>query len=309
MAGVRNMIEVKNISKNYKVTDIFERLKGEKIKVGINNVSFEVKEGEVFSIIGLNGAGKTTIMKSILGLITPDSGEIRVFGERRLRKEDYYRIGYLPEISYYPKEVKLKDLMEYYADLYDMDKYDRKNRVGEIMELLNLHKRTGDRLEKFSKGMLQRVGLAQAIMNEPEILFLDEPMSGLDPLGRKHVMDIIRTIKRRGTTVILNTHILSDVEKMGDKIAIVDNGEIKKVFNYSDYAWGKVHYMIEITVPYRGFAKIADKYIKRVEEDDLNEMLRELTTIGVEIKSIAKGEFRLEDFFIDEIGGKDRKSE
>ncbi len=309
MAGVRNMIEVKNISKNYKVTDIFDRLKGEKIKVGINNVSFEVKEGEVFSIIGLNGAGKTTIMKSILGLITPDSGEIRVFGERRLRKEDYYRIGYLPEISYYPKEVKLKDLMEYYADLYDMDKYDRKNRVGEILELLNLHKRTGDRLEKFSKGMLQRVGLAQAIMNEPEILFLDEPMSGLDPLGRKHVMDIIRTIKRRGTTVILNTHILSDVEKMGDKIAIVDNGEVKKVFNYSDYAWGKVHYMIEITVPYRGFAKIADKYIKRVEEDDLNEMLRELTTIGVEIKSIAKGEFRLEDFFIDEIGGKDRKSE
>ncbi len=309
MAGIRNIIEVKNISKNYKVTDIFERLKGDKIKVGINNVSFEVKEGEVFSIIGLNGAGKTTIMKSILGLITPDSGEIRVFGERRLRKEDYYRIGYLPEISYYPKEVKLKDLMEYYADLYDMDKYDRKNRLGEILELLNLHKRTGDRLEKFSKGMLQRVGLAQAIMNEPEILFLDEPMSGLDPLGRKHVMDIIRTIKRRGTTVILNTHILSDVEKMGDRIAIVDNGEVKKVFNYSDYAWGKVHYMIEINVPYRGFAKIADKYIKRVEEDDLNEMLRELTTIGVEIKSIAKGEFRLEDFFIDEIGGKERKSE
>lgn len=309
MAGIRNIIEVKNISKNYKVTDIFDRLKGDKIKVGINDVSFEVKEGEVFSIIGLNGAGKTTIMKSILGLITPDSGEIRVFGERKLRKDDYYRIGYLPEISYYPKEVKLKDLMEYYADLYDMDKYDRKNRLGEILELLNLHKRTEDRLEKFSKGMLQRVGLAQAIMNEPELLFLDEPMSGLDPLGRKHVMEIIKTIKRRGTTVILNTHILSDVEKMGDRIAIVDNGEVKKVFNYSDYAWGKTHYMIEVTVPYRGFAKIADRYIKRVEEDDLNEMLKELTTIGVEIKSIVKGEFRLEDFFIDEIGGKDRKSE
>lgn len=309
MAGIRNIIEVKNISKNYKVTDIFDRLKGDKIKVGINDVSFEVKEGEVFSIIGLNGAGKTTIMKSILGLITPDSGEIRVFGERKLRKEDYYRIGYLPEISYYPKEVKLKDLMEYYADLYDMDKYDRKNRLGEILELLNLHKRTNDRLEKFSKGMLQRVGLAQAIMNEPELLFLDEPMSGLDPLGRKQVMEIIKTIKRRGTTVILNTHILSDVEKMGDRIAIVDNGEVKKLFNYSDYAWGKTHYMIEVSVPYRGFAKIADKYIKRVEDDDLNEMLKELTTIGVEIKSIVKGEFRLEDFFIDEIGGKDRKTE
>ncbi len=309
MAGIRNIIEVKNISKNYKVTDIFDRLKGDKIKVGINDVSFEVKEGEVFSIIGLNGAGKTTIMKSILGLITPDSGEIRVFGERKLRKEDYYRIGYLPEISYYPKEVKLKDLMEYYADLYDMDKYDRKNRLGEILELLNLHKRTNDRLEKFSKGMLQRVGLAQAIMNEPELLFLDEPMSGLDPLGRKQVMEIIKTIKRRGTTVILNTHILSDVEKMGDRIAIVDNGEVKKLFNYSDYAWGKTHYMIEVSVPYRGFAKIADRYIKRVEDDDLNEMLKELTTIGVEIKSIVKGEFRLEDFFIDEIGGKDRKTE
>ena len=309
MAGIRNIIEVKNISKNYKVTDICDRLKGDKIEDGINDVSFEVKEGEVFSIIGLNGAGKTTIMKSILGLITPDSGEIGVFGERKLRKEDYYRIGYLPEISYYPKEVKLKDLMEYYADLYDMDKYDRKNRLGEILELLNLHKRTNDRLEKFSKGMLQRVGLAQAIMNEPELLFLDEPMSGLDPLGRKQVMEIIKTIKRRGTTVILNTHILSDVEKMGDRIAIVDNGEVKKLFNYSDYAWGKTHYMIEVSVPYRGFAKIADRYIKRVEDDDLNEMLKELTTIGVEIKSIVKGEFRLEDFFIDEIGGKDRKTE
>ena len=309
MAGIRNIIEVKNIKKNNKVTDIFDKLKGKKKKVRINDLSFKVKEGEVFSIIGLNGAGKTTIMKSILGLITPDSGEIRVFGERKLRKEDFYRIGYLPEISYYPKEVKLKDLMEYYADLYDMDKYDRKNRLGEILELLNLHKRTNDRLEKFSKGMLQRVGLAQAIMNEPELLFLDEPMSGLDPLGRKQVMEIIKTIKRRGTTVILNTHILSDVEKMGDRIAIVDNGEVKKLFNYSDYAWGKTHYMIEVSVPYRGFAKIADRYIKRVEDDDLNEMLKELTTIGVEIKSIVKGEFRLEDFFIDEIGGKDRKTE
>ena len=308
-AGIRNIIEVKNLNKNYVVTDIFERMKGSKLKIGVTDVSFEVKEGEVFAIIGLNGAGKTTIMKCILGLIKPDSGDVRVFGEKKLRREDYFRIGYLPEISYYPKEVKLKDLMDYYADLYDMDKIDRKNRVGEILELLNLHKRVNDRLEKFSKGMLQRVGLAQAIMNEPELLFLDEPMSGLDPLGRKQVMDIIMDINRKGTTVILNTHILSDVEKMGDRIAIVDSGEIKRVFRYKDFVWGQACYKIVLGVPYIGFTRHADRYEKIVEETELNLVLKELTSLGITILSIEKEEFGLEEFFIHEIDGKNRKSE
>ena len=308
-AGIKNVIEIKNMSKDYVVTDIFERMKGSKIKTGITGVTFDVKEGEVFSIIGLNGAGKTTIMKCILGLIRPDSGELKVFGEKKLRREDYFRIGYLPEISYYPKEVKLKDLMEYYADLYDMDKKERKVKIGEILEILNLARRMNDRLEKFSKGMLQRVGLAQSIMNEPELLFLDEPMSGLDPLGRKQVMDLISNINKKGTTVILNTHILSDVEKIGDRIAIVDSGEVKRVFDYRDFVWGRVQYRVVVELPYSGFTRNGDKYVKLIDENELNSLLKELTAMGVHIVSVEKSEFRLEDFFIDEIGGKNRKSE
>ena len=246
---MKNIIEVKNISLEYKERDIFKKLKGSKGSIGIKDISFSVREGEIFSIIGLNGAGKTSTLKCILGLMKPDSGEIEVFGKKKLENHDFERVGYLPEISYYPKSMKLVDLMDYYGELYNISKGDLGNRVDEIIEKLGLTSRKKDRLEKFSKGMLQKVGIAQAILNEPKLLFLDEPMSGLDPLAREMVIEIILNLKKRGTTIFFNTHILEDVASIADKVAIIDKGRLVEVldmkkqekgFNLKEYFIEKV---------------------------------------------------------------------
>ncbi|BDU49567.1 ABC transporter ATP-binding protein [Haliovirga abyssi] len=301
MIGTRDIIEIKNISKNYKEIDIFKRLKGHKSKIGINNISLNVKEGEIFSIIGLNGSGKTTLMKCMLGLLKPDFGEIKVFGKSKLKRKDYYNIGYLPEISYYPKEVRLKDLINYYAELYNMDRLNRNKIIDEIFEILKLKGREKDKLENFSKGMVQKVGIAQAIMNEPKLLFLDEPMSGLDPLGRKLVMDIIKKMKSKGTTIILNTHILSDVEKLSDRIVILDSGELKSVVDFKNYMQIKSKYQIKITKPYKNFVRLGSFYVKNVIETELDEIIGDLILRGVKIVDIEKLNVSLERYFIEQI--------
>jgi len=301
MAQIRNIIEVRNLKKEYKITDIFKRLKGDKKKVGVSDVSFDVKEGEIFSIIGLNGAGKTTIMKSILGLLKLESGTIRVFSKKKLSRKDYYKIGYLPEISYYPKEVKLMDLMQYYAELYNIDKVYRKKIIEEIFEIMDLKGRENDRLENFSKGMLQKVGLAQAVLNEPKLLFLDEPMSGLDPLARRMVMDLILRLKKKGTTIILNTHILSDVEKLSDRIAFLDKGEMKTIIDFNSYQKKNENYVVEIDRYLDKSIKLQDRYFKKVSKDDLNDFLNDLNDKNIKIYSIEKENITLEQLFLEKI--------
>lgn len=300
MAG-RKIIEVKNLKKIYKVRDIFQQMKGNRSKVGIDDASFDVQEGEIFAIIGLNGAGKTTIMKSMLGIIKPDAGSIKIFGEEKLKKSDYYNIGYLPEISYYPKEVKLKDLMSFYADLYGMESTDKKNMMVEVFDVLGLTGWENSKIEKFSKGMIQRVGLAQAIMNSPKLLFLDEPMSGLDPLGRKMVVDLLKRLKKNGTTIILNTHILSDVETLADRIAIVNKGKVETVLNFKKKLKSSEAYRLTIDVPFSGFSKVGDKYIKMVKKEELNRKLKELALVDVNISEMEKYRESLESYFINSV--------
>ena len=228
---MKNIIEVKDISLEYKERDILKKLKGSKGSIGIKNISFSVREGEIFSIIGLNGAGKTTTLKCILGLMKPDSGEVEVFGKSGLKGKDFEKVGYLPEISYYPKSMKLMDIMKYYGELYNIPKSELNGKIEEIIEKLGLIQRKKDRLEKFSKGMLQKVGIAQAILNTPKLLFLDEPMSGLDPLAREMVIEIIKGLKLGGTTIFFNTHILDDVASIADKVAIINKGELVEVLD------------------------------------------------------------------------------
>ena len=228
---MRKIISVKNISLDYKERDIFKKIKGSKGTVGIENISFDVKEGEIFSIIGLNGAGKTSTLKCILGLMKPDSGKVEVFGKDELRGSDFERVGYLPEISYYPKSMRFIDLMKYYGELYNIPKDQLSDKIDEVIEKLGLTTRKKDKLEKFSKGMLQKVGIAQAILNNPKLLFLDEPMSGLDPLARELVIQIILELKANGTTIFFNTHILEDVANIADKVAIIDKGKLVEVLD------------------------------------------------------------------------------
>lgn len=224
-----NVIEVRDITVYYKEKDIIKKMRGSRGKSGIEGVSFGVRRGEIFSIIGLNGAGKTSTMKSMLGLLKADSGEVRIFGKKDLKGEDCKKIGYLPEISYYPKTLKLKEVLDYYGELYEIPKAKRRKVSLDLARELGIDDRMNDRLEKFSKGMLQKVGLAQAIMGEPEVLFLDEPMSGLDPLARKKVIEIMKKLKKKHTTIIFNTHILNDVSNLADRVAIIHEGRLVEV--------------------------------------------------------------------------------
>jgi ABC-2 type transport system ATP-binding protein len=302
----KDIIEVKNLKKSYKVDDIFDRMKGEKIKVGVNDVSFDVKEGEVFSIIGLNGAGKSTIMKAILGIIKPEAGTVKVFGKDKLNRKDYYQIGYLPEISYYPKDIKLKTLLNYYADLYNMK--DKRKKIMESLDILGIASRVNDKLEKFSKGMVQRVGIVQAIMNKPKLLFLDEPMSGLDPLGRVQIMELIKDLKSNGTTIVLNTHILSDVEKIGDRIAVVDKGYIKEVIDMKDKKidFGE-NFEIITNSSHDGFEEANGVYKKLISGENLSKELKTILDKKIEINSVKEKTVSLESYFMNIIKKEQKK--
>ena len=286
------IIEIKNLNKTYKERDIFKRFKGEKIKLGVEDVSFDVEEGEIFSIIGLNGAGKTTIMKCLLGLLDFDSGLIDIFGKGILKKEEKKSIGYLPEISYYPKSIKLRVLMDYYAELYGIEK-NRKNELIDLsLQRVGLHHRGESRLEEFSKGMLQKVGIAQAILNSPKLLFLDEPMSGLDPLARREVIELLKELKAKGTTIFLNTHILGDIEDIGDRGIIVHKGKVLDKFNLYEKREEE------------GYKIITENgTIHRVKTADLDRSLKTIENI-VDVK---KNHFSLEEYFKNTILGGDDK--
>lgn len=283
-----NIIEIVNLNKIYKERDIFKKLKGNKLKIGVENVSFNVEEGEIFSIIGLNGAGKTTIMKCLLGLLEFDSGKINIFGNGTLKNTDKKNIGYLPEISYYPKSIKLRVLMEYYSQLYGIEKKREPELINDALSKVGLLTRAESKLEEFSKGMLQKVGIAQAILNSPKLLFLDEPMSGLDPLARREVIQLIKELKEKGTTIFLNTHILSDIEDIGDRGVIVHKGKILDKFD--------LHEKREEN-GFKIFLKNGE--IHEVSIDELDSRLKKLNDI-IDVK---KNHFSLEEYFKNTIQG------
>ncbi len=195
----------------------------------VKSVSFDVKRGEVFGLVGPNGAGKTTTIKMLLGLIKPSAGNAWILGHPTTSLESRKRVGYLPEISYYYDYLTPEEILDFYGRLYGLDAQTRKRRVEELLVLVGLEKAKGKPLRKFSKGMMQRVGLAQAMLSDPEIVILDEPQSGLDPIGRKDVADLIVSLKARGKTVFFSSHILPDVERICDRVAVMVHGTVVDV--------------------------------------------------------------------------------
>lgn len=195
-------------------------------KAILKRISLTVEKGEVFGFLGPNGAGKTTTMKTILWLLVPDSGKITILEESGLTKEAKKRIGFMPENTYLYKYLTWREFLRFNGNFFDIPKDVLEGRIETLIEKVGLSHASDKLLAKYSKGMLQRIGLAQAIINEPDIVFLDEPMSGLDPIWRKMVKDLILELKEKGTTVFFNTHILSDVESLCDHFAIIHFGEI-----------------------------------------------------------------------------------
>src|SRR5271167_4790213 len=194
-----------------------------------------VEEGEIFGFLGPNGAGKTTTLKLLMGLVYPTSGSARILGSEVNDPRMKAQIGFLPEQPYFYDYLTAAELLEYYAQLSGIAAKDRKLRVSEVLARVGLPDVGGMQLRKFSKGMLQRVGIAQAILHNPRLLFFDEPMSGLDPIGRREVRDLMEELRQAGKTVFFSTHILSDAEALCDRVAIIHKGELRGVGAVEDF--------------------------------------------------------------------------
>lgn len=195
-------------------------------KAAVEHLSLEVAPGEVFGFLGPNGAGKTTTVKMLLGLVHPTSGIARILGKPLGDLETKAKIGFLPELFRFHDWMTGKEFLRFHGRLYGMDGGDLERRIPEVLELVGLLGRENERIRGYSKGMQQRIGLAQAILNRPRLVFLDEPTSALDPIGRREVREIIHHLKEQGTTVFLNSHLLSEVELTCDRVAIVNKGQV-----------------------------------------------------------------------------------
>ncbi len=219
------IIKIENLTKIYKSLDFWKK----DTYTGIKDVNLSVYKGEIFGLLGLNGAGKTTLMKTLLGLLQPTSGNVKVLGDSINKAEIRQHIGYMPELPYFPKYLKAYEIMEYFADIFNIK--NKRERILNILEIVGLKGNEYKKIKGFSKGMQSRLGMAQALINDPDILFLDEPMSGLDPLGYKEMRDVLINLNKQGKTIFFNSHILSEVEKICDRVAIMHKGQIKDVKN------------------------------------------------------------------------------
>ena len=217
-------VEILGLEKTYRIGFFHQRQ-----KIGLKDLSLQVPQGEVFGFLGPNGAGKTTTLKILMRLIFPTKGTARILGKDWRESSVRVRIGFLPEQPYFYDYLTPFELLNYYGVLAGVSSTDRRLRIPKLLERVGLADQGGVQLRKFSKGMLQRVGIAQAVLHEPQIVFLDEPMSGLDPVGRREMRDFIASLKREGKTIFFSTHILSDAEALCDRVAVLNNGELRGV--------------------------------------------------------------------------------
>jgi len=219
------VVEIENLVKDYEVGFWRKR----RVRA-LDSLSLSVNEGEIFGFLGANGAGKTTTLKLLMRLIFPTSGRARILGHDIADVAMHARIGYLPENPYFYDYLTAREFLDYCGEIFGLGKTERRRRAAALLGRVNLDEKKWDtQLRKFSKGMLQRVGLAQALVNDPQVVFLDEPMSGLDPVGRREVRDLIAALRAEGKTVFMCSHILSDIEVLCDRVAILKRGRLAHV--------------------------------------------------------------------------------
>src|SRR6201997_853121 len=217
-------IEIKGLEKVYTIGFLRK-----KPRQALFPLHLSIEDGEIFGFLGPNGAGKTTTLKLLMGLVFPTSGSARILGREWTDPAIKAQIGFLPEQPYFYDYLTAHELLDYYGQLSGVPAKDRKRRIEEVLQRVGLTDIKGVQLRKFSKGMLQRAGIAQAILHNPKLVFFDEPMSGLDPLGRREVRDLMEQLKQEGKTVFFSTHILSDAEALCDRVAIIHKGELRGV--------------------------------------------------------------------------------
>lgn len=296
-------IEILGLTKDYPL-GIWRRRK----RRSLDNLSLEVNEGEIFGFLGPNGAGKTTTIKLLMSLIFPTAGSARVCGRSIDDIRMHREIGYLPEQPYFYDYLTARELLDYFARFFGFNAADRHERVASSLERVGLSAAADVQLRKFSKGMLQRAGVAQAILHDPRVVFLDEPMSGLDPVGRREVRDIILELKNQGRTVFFSTHILSDAEMLCDRVAVLVGGKLQGTGSPEEIVTIEVRGM-EILFEMRDArslptslgceaSHIGDRYRIQVPEADLYSALDKLRDCRARILSVQPLRPTLEDYFL-----------
>jgi ABC-2 type transport system ATP-binding protein len=296
-------IRIENLTKDYPHGFLHM-----KTKRSLEGLTMRVEDGEVFGFLGPNGAGKSTTIKLLVGLIFPTAGTAFILGKPISDIAMHQEIGYLPEQPYFYDYLTASELLDYFARFHNLKTADRRERVDRMLKKVGLETARKIQLRKYSKGMLQRVGLAQAILHDPRVVILDEPMSGLDPLGRREVRDIILELKREGRTVLFSTHILSDAEMLCDRVGVIAGGKLRGVGAPDEIVGIKAHGMeilFELGPQTAGAAALLNKatqtgnrYRMQVNEDELHATLQQLSGAGARILSVIQIKASLEEYFM-----------
>jgi len=299
-------IEAEGLSKVYR-NGIFRRQE----VAALTDFSIQVAPGQIFSLLGPNGAGKTTFIKMLLSLASPTSGTASILGQKLPDVRVREKVGYLPENHRYPGYLTGDQVLRYFGELGGAPRAAIRGRVDVLLGLVGLAQWRTMKVKKYSKGMLQRLGLAQALMNEPEILFLDEPTDGVDPVGRKEIREILKDLKQRGKTIFLNSHLLSEVELVSDRVAVLDRGRLLKVGTVDEMTAAGQAYVIGIngTLPdavvvaarafVMGLALQGENITAECRTTaELNRVIDLLRANNVEITSVTRQRNTLEESFI-----------
>lgn len=299
------VIEVKNLTKVYSA-----RTKSNEV-TALDNLTLSVNEGTIFGLLGPNGAGKTTLIKLLLGIVFPTNGSAKVLDEDVSNYKIKSKVGYLPENHKYPSYMTARTVMKFFGRLSGTDGTNLDKKIDELLELVKMEKWKNSKVKSFSKGMMQRLGLAQALINEPKLIFLDEPTDGIDPIGRKEIRDILVELKSRGKTIFLNSHILSEVELITDRVGILNNGKLLREGTVSELTTKKEEYIINVegdsieTIFTRFnvdliFNKVKENSynIKVSNAKELNLLIDHMRNNRILIKEIIQQKSTLEEMFI-----------
>ncbi len=297
------VLKVENLHKSFKVGFIPKK------KKILKGISLTVESGEIFGYLGPNGAGKTTTLKCILGLIFPEKGKIEIFNQPYLSLKAKEKVGYLPENPYFYDYLTASEFLQFYSQLSLLKKREKEEKIPKLLRLVGLEESAHLQLRKFSRGMLQRIGLAQALIHDPSLVFLDEPLGGLDPLGRKEIRDIIVRLREEGKTVFLCSHILQDIEMICDRVAIIVNGQIVNQGRLQDLISEKILFT-EITLSgintdnLKDFGEIISStggkiLLKVVNEDNIERVIGIVQAQKGKIHSLIPRTATLEDLFVD----------
>lgn len=298
-----NVVETQNLTKHYS--------RG-KVRA-LEDLTLQVEKGKIFSLLGPNGAGKTTLIKLLLGIVFPTRGTGSLMGKSISDHSSHAKIGYLAENHRFPEFLTANQVLYYYGKMSGVEKSDLNAKIPALLKMVNLEGWGDTKIRKYSKGMMQRMGIAQALTNDPELLFLDEPTDGIDPVGRREIRDLLKALRDQGKTIFLNSHLLSEVERISDEVAILKNGKLLQKGTVEDFISVQQQFQLkvgdggdkvqvicqEMNIP---LTPQNGHFVISVEDDaQLNHLIDKLREGNATIQGIIPRKISLEDFFIDVI--------